>query len=67
MALFTCINGSKRANCWRYFSELFTIAAITGGIAEAYYGIPDEIKEIAMTYYLDQRMKNILSEFKDRI
>lgn len=44
-----------------------TIAAITGGIAEAYYGIPDEIKEIAMTYYLDQRMKNILSEFQDRI
>lgn len=37
-----------------------TIAAITGEIAEAYYAIPNEIKEITMTYYLDQRMKDII-------
>lgn len=36
-----------------------TIGAITGGIAEAYYGIPDEIKEKAMPY-LDDNFRQIL-------
>lgn len=35
-----------------------TLAAITGSIAEAYYGIPEEIKRKAMTY-LDDNFKNI--------
>ena len=40
-----------------------TIAAITGGIAEAYYGVPDEIREMALTY-LDERLKSIIFEFE---
>ena len=30
-----------------------TLAAITGGIAEAYYGVPSEIKEKALSYFDD--------------
>ncbi|MGI5839760.1 MAG: ADP-ribosylglycohydrolase family protein [bacterium] len=36
-----------------------TLAAITGSIAEAYYGIPDAIKEAALTY-LDDELKAAL-------
>lgn len=38
-----------------------TIGAITGGVAEAYYGIPDEIKEKAMTY-LDDNFKKVFKK-----
>lgn len=41
-----------------------TLAAITGGIAEAYYGIPDEIRQKAMQY-LDKRLICILKPFED--
>ena len=41
-----------------------TIAAITGGIAEAYYGIPNDIKEKALTY-LGEGMKNVISAFQN--
>lgn len=34
-----------------------TIAAITGGIAEAFYGIPDEIKDIGLSY-LDEKLRS---------
>ena len=40
-----------------------TIAAITGGIADAYYGVPDEIREMALTY-LDDRLRSIIFEFE---
>ena len=40
-----------------------TIAAICGGIAEAYYGIPVDIRKHALTF-LDQRMIGILNEFE---
>ena len=40
-----------------------TIGAITGGIAEAYYGIPEEMKAIAKTY-LDDRLKKICEDFE---
>ena len=40
-----------------------TIAAMTGGIAEAYYGIPVWIREKAMTY-LDERLTDILVDFE---
>ena len=43
-----------------------TIAAITGGIAEAYYGIPENIKEITMKYYLNDVIKDIIDEFEKR-
>jgi len=42
-----------------------TLAAITGSIAEAYYGIPEEIKRKAMTY-LDDNFKNIINRRKNK-
>ncbi len=42
-----------------------TLAAITGGIAEAYYGIPAEIRKHALTF-LDERLLNILSVFENK-
>lgn len=40
-----------------------TIAAITGSIAEAYYGIPDAMRENALCY-LDQRLISIVDNFE---
>ena len=40
-----------------------TLAAITGGIAEAYYGIPTAIRERALTF-LDERLLKILVDFE---
>ena len=40
-----------------------TIAAICGGIAEAYYGIPTDIRKHALTF-LDQRLLDILNKFE---
>ncbi len=42
-----------------------TLAAITGGIAEAYYGIPTDIRKHALTY-LDERLLYILVEFENK-
>jgi type I restriction enzyme M protein len=42
-----------------------TLAAITGAVAEAYYGIPDELQETALSY-LDERLLNIVERFKDK-
>ena len=42
-----------------------TIAAITGGIAEAYYGVPTSIRKHALTF-LDERLLNVLLEFENR-
>ena len=42
-----------------------TIAAITGGIAEAYYGIPTNIRKHALTF-LDKRLLGILVEFENK-
>ena len=39
-----------------------TIAAITGGIAEAYYGIPDDIANKGMEY-LDNTQKDVVKAF----
>src|SRR5699024_9386597 len=41
-----------------------TIAAITGGIAGAYYGIPTDIRKHALTF-LDERLLKILVEFEN--
>ncbi len=40
-----------------------TLAAITGGIAEAAYGIPDRIKEKAYSY-LDEPLKDVLERWE---
>lgn len=41
-----------------------TLAAITGAVAEAYYGVPLWIRQRA-TSYLDQRLLNILTHFEN--
>jgi len=41
-----------------------TLAAITGGIAEAYYGVPNEIRKHALTF-LDERLLKILTDFEN--
>lgn len=42
-----------------------TLAAITGGIAEAYYGVPDDMRKNALDY-LDERLMKILIEFENK-
>ena len=42
-----------------------TLAAITGGVAEAYYGIPAEIRKHALTF-LDKRQLQILVDFENK-
>lgn len=39
-----------------------TLAAITGGIAEAYYGVPDELWDKALTY-LDKPLTDTVEAF----
>ena len=43
-----------------------TMGAITGGIAEAFYGIPDDIREEAVSY-LDYELEDILDEFEKKL
>ena len=40
-----------------------TLAAITGGIAEAYYGIPADLRKRALSF-LDERLLKILNDFE---
>ena len=40
-----------------------TIAAITGGIAEAYYGTPDKLRRYALTF-LDEKLLKTLNDFE---
>lgn len=42
-----------------------TLAAIAGGIAEAYYGIPADIRKHSLTY-LDERLMKILVDFENK-
>ena len=41
-----------------------TLAAIAGGIAEAFYGVPNDIREHALTF-LDERLLKILTDFEN--
>ena len=41
-----------------------TLAAITGGIAGAYYGIPADVRNQAISF-LDKRLMEILLEFEN--
>ena len=41
------------------------IGAIIGGIAEAYYGVSDELRKQALRY-LDEELKEIISAFEER-
>ncbi len=42
-----------------------TLAAITGGVAEAYYGIPEEIRKRTLTF-LDEKLLKILTDFEKK-
>ena len=42
-----------------------TIAAITGSIAEAYYGIPDTVKN-QIVCYLDKPMLDVVESFANK-
>ena len=42
-----------------------TIAAITGSVAEAFYGIDNKLKEAAVSY-LDERLLKIYNEFNNK-
>ncbi len=42
-----------------------TLAAICGGVAEAYYGVPTEIRKHALTF-LDQQLLQILVAFENK-
>ena len=42
-----------------------TLAAICGGVAEAYYGVPAEIRKHALTF-LDQQLLKILTAFENK-
>ena len=42
-----------------------TLAAITGAVAEAYHGIPDDLKGTALSY-LDDRLLNITERFEEK-
>lgn len=42
-----------------------TIAAMAGSIAEAYFGVPEDIREQAVTF-LDKRLLTILTNFDDK-
>lgn len=41
-----------------------TMGAITGGIAEAYYGIPDELRKKTMKSFLDERQREVVERFE---
>ena len=43
-----------------------TIGAITGGIAEAIYGIPEDMKEIALSYLPDEMVK-VVNDFYSQL
>ena len=42
-----------------------TLAAITGAVAEGYYGIPDDLKETALSY-LDEKLLNVVERFENK-
>lgn len=42
-----------------------TVAAICGGVAEAYYGIPTDIRKHALTF-LDQTLMKLLTSFENK-
>lgn len=42
-----------------------TLAAITGAVAEAFYGVPDDLKETALSY-LDNRLLDITERFEEK-
>ena len=53
-------------NCISIGGDSDTLAAIAGGIAEAYYGVPEELKA-RLPEYLDERLMGIVRSFSELI
>lgn len=53
-------------NCISIGGDSDTIAAICGGVAEAYYGIPEDIQNTALSY-LDDNLLDIVTAFEQRV
>lgn len=51
-------------NCVSIGGDTDTVGAIAGGIAEAYYGVPNAIANVAL-FFLDDQLKQIYMDFKD--
>lgn len=60
----TCFEDAVR-NAISLGGDSDTLAAICGGVAEAYYGIPSDIRKHALTF-LDGNQLEILTEFENR-
>ena len=52
-------------NCVSIGGDTDTIAAIAGAIAEAYYGIPDDIRQTALRY-LPTPLRTVANEFSKK-
>lgn len=53
-------------NCISIGGDSDTIAAICGGVAEAYYGIPEDIQNTALSY-LDDNLLDIVTAFEQAV
>ena len=53
-------------NCISIGGDSDTIAAICGGVAEAYYGIPEDIQNTALSY-LDDNLLDMVTEFEQLV
>lgn len=53
-------------NCISIGGDSDTIAAICGGVAEAYYGIPEDIQNTALSY-LDNNLLDIVTAFEQAV
>ena len=53
-------------NCISIGGDSDTLAAIAGGIAEAYYGVPEEMKDM-LRFYLDDLLYAIVKDFEKLI
>ena len=51
-------------NCISIGGDSDTLAAIAGGITEAYYGVPEELKA-KLPDYLDEQLMEIVRKFEE--
>ena len=51
-------------NCISIGGDSDTLAAIAGGITEAYYGVPEELKA-KLSDYLDEQLMDIVRKFEE--
>lgn len=68
-AIVAFLDGNSFEDCVRNAISIGgdsdTIGCITGSIAEAFYGVPDQIRERALTY-LDSKLFKTLKQFEDK-